>query len=229
MEIFIYTLNHPITQEIKYVGKTNNPKRRLYHHIEESKRKQGLKNRRIINWINLLLSQNLKPIMNILEICNDKNWEEKEKFWIKYYKEKGLELCNIEEGGKHGFKNFSTEIKRFHANNLRGLRSKYSEEQKQYIWKLICENYSDSKIRQIFPEISQSFLYQIRKGYKWNHITNISKNRDIDKFKGKGYFYNNQANKWIAVVGIKKKKLVLGRFESEKEALDCITEYRKAL
>lgn len=34
---FIYSLKDPRTNEIKYVGKSNNPKNRLNRHIRESK------------------------------------------------------------------------------------------------------------------------------------------------------------------------------------------------
>ena len=33
MEIYIYILQHPITKEIRYVGKTNNPKMRFQNHV----------------------------------------------------------------------------------------------------------------------------------------------------------------------------------------------------
>ena len=235
MEIFIYTLNHPTTNEIKYVGKTNNPKRRLYHHIEESKRKNGFKNRHVINWINHLLLEKLKPTMNIIEICNEDNWEEREKYWIKYYKGSDVQLCNIESGGKHCIKNFSDETKLIHANNLRALKSKYSEQQKEFIWNLICEKYSDKEIMNIFPEISKPFLYQIKNGYKWNHITKLTKPKStIDRASqrrntGKGYFYSKQISKYIAVVAINKKKHILGKFQNESDAIIFVRNYRNNL
>lgn len=233
MEIFIYVLKNPITGEIKYVGKTNNPKRRLYSHIEESKRKTGLKNRRVINWINSLLKDKLKPKMEIVEICNNNNWEEKEIYWINYYRNIGIDLCNIENGGKHSEKKFSDKTKSIHANNLRKLRSKYSENEKIYIWDLICNNTKDSEIQKLFPEISKSFLYQVKNGYKWNHITNLPKGKSIKrpfrKFRGKGYSFSKKIKKWLVIVSIDKKRVVIGRFTNEESAHTCIEEYRNSI
>ena len=37
--------------------------------------------------------------MEILEECNLDNWEERETFWISYYKDLGFNLKNIQHGG----------------------------------------------------------------------------------------------------------------------------------
>lgn len=56
----IYTLEHPITGEIKYVGKTiKSLQIRLSEHITDSK-KYNFKNP---NWIKSILKLNLKPII----------------------------------------------------------------------------------------------------------------------------------------------------------------------
>ena len=232
MEIFIYALSNPITNEIRYIGKTNNPKRRLYSHIEEAKRLNGIKSRRSLNWIKSLLNQNLKPKLDIIQICDKNNWEYYEKYWIKYYKDLNFDLCNIEDGGKHSCKNFSEEKKIKDSNFLRNLKSKFSEEDKIKIWKLIHNNISYEEINKDYPNISKSFIYQIKNGYKWNYITNIIKTKRIridysqQRNTGKGYFYNKQIKKFIAVVTIDKKKNILGKFENEIDAISCINNYR---
>lgn len=87
---YIYVLKNPLTLEIKYVGVTcTSLKARLSQHIYDSKKKNTHKR----NWINSL-SQ--KPIIEQIEICNYKNWEEREKYWINYYEN----LTNTREGGK---------------------------------------------------------------------------------------------------------------------------------
>ena len=43
MMTFIYTLSDPITNEIRYVGKTKNPSDRLKGHIKESYKKNTYK------------------------------------------------------------------------------------------------------------------------------------------------------------------------------------------
>jgi len=92
---YIYSLKNPITNEIRYIGKTGDLHRRLQNHISHSK----THNTRICNWIKSLITNNLLPIIDIIEICNDSNWEEREIYWIQYYKDLGFNLVNFRKGG----------------------------------------------------------------------------------------------------------------------------------
>jgi len=92
--IYIYKLIDPISKKIRYIGKANDPKRRLYEHIYEA-RKGFIGHKH--NWIRKLLRKQLKPAVGIVVKCTKENWKEKEKLWINYY---GLEnLVNQKEGG----------------------------------------------------------------------------------------------------------------------------------
>jgi group I intron endonuclease len=97
MEIKIYCLIDPITNEIRYIGKTKNSlTKRLYEHLT----KRNLKpNTHKNNWIKQLLSNKLKPIISLIELTDDKNWIEREIYHIKTLKEKGIKLTNTTEGG----------------------------------------------------------------------------------------------------------------------------------
>ena len=89
MKTFIYTLSHPITNEVRYVGKTTNIKRRYYDHVyRHANTYKG-------HWVKSLLSENLKPILTIIEEC-DNNWAEREKYWITQYSN----LTNSTSGGE---------------------------------------------------------------------------------------------------------------------------------
>ena len=66
--IYIYTLSDPRTNIIRYVGKTNNIKNRLKSHICQSKKSRTHKD----NWVNSLLKLNLKPIIEILDVVEDR-------------------------------------------------------------------------------------------------------------------------------------------------------------
>jgi group I intron endonuclease len=86
---YIYTLSHPITKEVRYVGKTINIKRRYYDHLY----RDG--NTHKHHWVKSLLAEGLKPIMTIIEECPD-NWEEREIFWITQFDN----LTNLTKGGE---------------------------------------------------------------------------------------------------------------------------------
>jgi group I intron endonuclease len=94
--IYIYTLTDPITNEIRYVGKTNNLVRRLNAHIKRSKTNKYHSAR----WINSLIDKGFKPVISIIEECTEKNWEEREIYWIGYYREL-FDLTNVLDGGGH--------------------------------------------------------------------------------------------------------------------------------
>jgi hypothetical protein len=93
----IYQLKDPITNEIKYVGVTTNGlSKRLSQHISDVKRRPELYKAK---WINSLLKQNLKPVIELIEVCDILTWEEREIYWIKKYKDEGLKLTNLHPGG----------------------------------------------------------------------------------------------------------------------------------
>ena len=94
MKIYIYTLKHPATNEIRYVGQTNDPKKRLNRHINNSRTFKD--KRHVNNWIR---SIDFNPIMDIVEICDYEVRNSRENYWIDYYKQQGCDLCNSSNGG----------------------------------------------------------------------------------------------------------------------------------
>lgn len=89
----IYKLIDPRDEKVKYVGKTiRTLEYRLYQHLQcYNKTKKD-------SWIKSLLSKNLEPRIELIEQCDEIIWEDRERFWIKFYKTKG-DLKNMTEGG----------------------------------------------------------------------------------------------------------------------------------
>lgn len=94
MKIYIYTLKDPTTNIIRYVGQTNDPKRRFNRHLYNSKIFKD--KRHISNWIRSLT---IIPIMDIIEICEYSIRNDRENYWINYYINQGYDLCNSSKGG----------------------------------------------------------------------------------------------------------------------------------
>lgn len=92
-EYKIYVLKHPITEEIRYIGVTTSKVNLRYSQHLYSKKRLGTP---VSKWIYSLSLEELKPSIEVIEICNKENWEEREKFWISNYEN----LLNIHEGGK---------------------------------------------------------------------------------------------------------------------------------
>lgn len=93
--MFIYVLFDPRdSEDIRYVGATQNPKKRLSVHLSDKK----TFNHRA-NWIRSVLSDGVKPKMKVIEDAPDDDWQSREKYWIKYYRNAGFNLTNQTDGG----------------------------------------------------------------------------------------------------------------------------------
>lgn len=147
---YIYTLRDPITREIRYVGKSDNPKQRLSEHIRKSKYTITYKNR----WLQTLKQKNLIPIMEIIDIVDKNNWGDSEKKWISYYREEGFNLTNLTDGGEGG--NFGEKVNKKISEKLKGRI--YSQE----TIKLMSES---AKKRKLTDE-GRKLLSEKRKGSK---------------------------------------------------------------
>jgi hypothetical protein len=95
MKTYIYTLEHPITKEVKYVGKTNNTKRRLHYHWAVGHKS----NNKLGQWLKSLKTQKIKPNLNIIDET-DNEWIWLEQYWISQFKTWGFDLKNHTEGGE---------------------------------------------------------------------------------------------------------------------------------
>lgn len=91
--VYIYCLSDPLTNEIRYVGKTWNVMHRFGQHISDSKQSHKT------NWIKSLKSAGLLPEIDVLEILHvetDSEWQSSEGWWISYLRSIGCRLTNTE-------------------------------------------------------------------------------------------------------------------------------------
>ena len=114
--IFIYCLKDPNTLEIRYIGKTNNPKRRYLQHLSNQRLGNG-RQPRLYNWLKSIKD---KPIFEIIFCSLKDNVDEMEKFFIKKYSN----LVNLTIGGDggQGFKH-SLETKLKMSQDRKGEKS----------------------------------------------------------------------------------------------------------
>lgn len=92
---YIYVLIDPRTYQVKYVGQTHDPKYRYSKHICF----QAGKSYRA-SWLNKLRKLKIKPIMIIIEECDESDWAERETYWIRWYRKDGCSLVNATDGGE---------------------------------------------------------------------------------------------------------------------------------
>ena len=93
---YIYALEYP-KNNIRYVGKSNDPEKRLKRHISDSKKRKTHKDK----WIQSLTE---KPYLRILEKVKYYEWQEKEKYWIDFYSDNNLVNGTSGGEGSDGFK-----------------------------------------------------------------------------------------------------------------------------
>lgn len=89
----IYTLAHPITGVVRYVGKANNLASRLRLHLRKDE--HTAKSR----WIQSLRAKGLVPVLEVLDIVPQEEWQFWEMYWIAQMKAWGYQLYNGDNGG----------------------------------------------------------------------------------------------------------------------------------
>lgn len=169
--IYIYSLSHPITNEVRYIGKTININRRYKQHLYDKRKSHKA------SWVQSLRNEGLKPNITILEVCFD-NWQEREIFWIAQFDN----LTNLKEGGgvdykrttteetkekiskAHKGKNLSDETKQKISQKHKG--KQLSEETKQKI-----SESTKNKVKDKMPEEIKEKISNKLKGRKFSEET----------------------------------------------------------
>ena len=99
--IKIYFLQDPRNIKKGYIGKTEKTlEQRFKWHMNTIKYDRSYAR---VNWLRKLDSLGLKPEITLIEEINENiKWQDRERFWINYYKKNGYELLNLTEGGDGG-------------------------------------------------------------------------------------------------------------------------------
>lgn len=126
MKTFIYTLSHPESGEIRYVGKTTNLKRRFYQHSNIKVCKK-LTNKHLGNWLLSILNKQLVPIMDIIEECEN-DWVISEQYWIEQFKVWGFNILNVTKGGEGFGHKHTEESKKKMSLSQKGVSRNFSKE-----------------------------------------------------------------------------------------------------
>lgn len=89
----IYVLRDPQSGDIRYVGYSYCPEKRLLSHLRD-----GTECHRA-RWIRSLLRRGLSPQLQVLQTLPEASIREAERYWIRYFREQGCCLTNGTEGG----------------------------------------------------------------------------------------------------------------------------------
>lgn len=157
MKYYIYTLNCPETNEVRYVGKSTNPSKRFSNHLCDTSKSHKA------SWIKSLINNNKLPILNIIEeFDNELACYNAEIIYISSYSN----LTNHHIGGLGATSETTT-------GSLNG-NAKITED----IVLLIKDDllHTDLTILEISQKylISKVIVQNVASGSSWAHITNFT-------------------------------------------------------
>lgn len=202
---FIYVLIDPNTKEVRYVGKSNNPKRRYYKHCSRSK-----KNTHKVNWINGLLNENKKPELQIIDEVPVEDWVFWESYWISQFRTWGFCLTNHTDGGDGATFSNSGSFKK--GQKAWNFGQKLSDEAKEHLRQ--C-NLGKKASKETRDKMSKT-----RKGVKPGNIDNLIEGGKKSRFK-KGDTSWNKGRVGYKATGKKASTIV----EQLDENGDVIQEF----
>lgn len=181
MKIYIYVLKDPTTKIIKYVGQTKSPKNRLRSHIDLAR--WGKRKRAVGDWINTLLNNGKKPLLEVIEETSIEFWAAREIYWISYYKSKSLKLLNLTNGGEsnNGYK-YSNELKEVRKQARIG-----------WVFSEITKNKISQSLNQPIVNIDDNIIYESMK--QAISLSGVPKSTFHRKFH-KGERINGKLFKW---------------------------------
>lgn len=178
---FIYALKEKGTETIRYVGKSNDPYKRLYQHIKNYEKLKGRKSK----WINSVIKNGKEIEIIILDKVDISDWQEREIYWIKYYESD--KLTNAANGGIGGaaiiYKEDFSVIKKWVQNNLPNI----SSVKKWY--KYIKEN----NLPNFIPSNPKD-VYEKRGWISWGDFLGTNRIQDNKKIN---YISYEESKKWI--------------------------------
>lgn len=110
-KVFIYALKDPRTDEIRYIGKSAHPAKRLEQHLHDRSTNYAK-----VLWLDELRLEGLQPQLLILEEVDAKSWPEAEQRWMDQGWKRGWPLVNIKCGGEGAcVSKFIPDFEFFHA------------------------------------------------------------------------------------------------------------------
>jgi hypothetical protein len=224
----IYILIDPRDNKVRYVGKANNVSQRYKAHLNRARKHQIHK----ANWIKQLKENDLKPILEVVDIVPIDEWIFWETYWISQFKAWGFDLINYTSGGDGcTFANQTSFKKGQSGKKVLGYNSN-------------CEKiYEFDSMRQAEEFLGTRSMWGVLtenrktcKGFAWFYYDNIKdlsndnlKNLILDKFK-KEKRKINSGNFKLGQKSLKRKPILMfnlnykliKKFNSAKEAAEYI-------
>ena len=175
----IYVLKDPITNEVRYIGQTKHSlKSRMNTHIYDSIKYRY--NAPKCNWVRKLLNNNLFPIIEVIEEVENDKLDEREIYWISYYRNiLGKKILNLTDGGNNicvtiKIYQKKKQNKKIYVINRFTLEQKIFYSTQEVATYLKCKRSNIPKAIHIKGECKEHFISYKRFPKKWKPPINKS-------------------------------------------------------
>jgi hypothetical protein len=142
MQISIYTISDPFTNEVRYIGQSKDLKSRIRKHINESKNTK----KHLYAWIKSILNNGNKPLFEEIEKVDDEIADIVESMYISLFKSWGFKLLNLSDGGQTN-RYISLETRKKISDSLKVKIQ--SEETKQKRIASLKQIYENAELREL--------------------------------------------------------------------------------
>ena len=180
---FIYALKEQ-DGDVRYVGKSDTPKKRFRQHRTNNRKEQSHK----VDWLNYCQKNGIPVEMIILEECSYEQWQDRECHWINQFSN----LVNHDKGGRGGkpikYPMSYEDCKLWVKNNI-----PYIDSESKWI-----------SYRQNLPDFISKYprdTYLSRGWISWGDFLGTNRIHDIER--GKKFLSYAEAQKWCVENNIK--------------------------
>ncbi len=200
-----------------YVGKSKNFKSRVYQHLQRDRFRY---NSYFYNWLNKQIAEDKEFYIDILEEASEDNWQDREKYWIQHYRDNGIELKNMTDGGDGNNNQMFTEETR-HKMALSQTGRKHSEESRRKM--------SESMKGRVFSEATRKKLSDINKGKIYPEETKLKTSKAVIKYTLEGIIVEEFVSLTKASESIQSRKSSLQNAMKKKnrQFKGFVWEYKK--
>ncbi|MCQ2737244.1 MAG: GIY-YIG nuclease family protein [archaeon] len=93
---YFYTLqSSDAPNEIRYVGVTTQSLKQRFSEHKYKANSQKYRSQPVHKWMFSKFQSKLNIIIKYLDECLESEWKDREKYWIKFYKDSGAKLLNL--------------------------------------------------------------------------------------------------------------------------------------
>ncbi len=184
---------------VRYVGKSSqSAKKRYYRHLADGR--NGIQTHKAC-WIRGMLQKGLTPTLDIIE-TTDGDGAAEERKWIKFFRDSGVKLTNLTDGGDGVTGYEYTEDQRkeksetmkqyFRDHNAWNKDAKMSKETRRKM--------SASRKGKKFSDEAKKKMSEVRKGIEFSeeHIANLSKSHSGERHKNYGKHLSEDTRRKIS-------------------------------